>query len=80
MIADYMNLVHIHLTYRTVLFVVFFLHFLCINYINAKDISENLKRQGGFYSGVRPGAKYSRVLNTVASRLILSTQELFIWD
>ena len=36
---------------------------------NAKDISDNLKRQGGFIPGVRPGEHTKEFLNEIASRL-----------
>ena len=51
------------------LFVVFFAFFYASITFNAKDISENLERQGGFIPGVRPGASTAEFLNTVAGRL-----------
>ncbi len=51
------------------LFVVFFAYFYASITFNAKDISENLKKQGGFIPGVRPGASTANFLNEVASRL-----------
>ncbi len=53
----------------TFLFVVFFAYFYASIVFNAKDISENLKRQGGFIPGVRPGAATAEFLNETASRL-----------
>lgn len=55
----------------TFLFVVFFAYFYASIAFNAKDISENLKRQGGFIPGVRPGEHSAEFLNEVASRLTL---------
>jgi preprotein translocase subunit SecY len=49
--------------------VVFFSYFYASIAFNAKDISENLKRQGGFIPGVRPGESTVTFLNEVASRL-----------
>jgi preprotein translocase subunit SecY len=51
------------------LFVVFFAYFYASITFNAKDISENLKKQGGFIPGVRPGASTAEFLNETASRL-----------
>jgi len=51
------------------LFVVFFAFFYASITFNARDISENLKKQGGFIPGVRPGASTADFLNEVASRL-----------
>ncbi len=49
--------------------VIFFAYFYASIVFNAKDISENLKRQGGFIPGVRPGEATANFLNEVASRL-----------
>ncbi|MDR2081370.1 MAG: preprotein translocase subunit SecY [Campylobacteraceae bacterium] len=51
------------------LFVIFFAYFYASITFNAKDISENLKKQGGFIPGVRPGASTAEFLNETASRL-----------
>jgi len=53
----------------TFLFVIFFAYFYASIVFNAKDISENLKKQGGFIPGVRPGGSTADFLNEVASRL-----------
>ncbi|WP_331774642.1 preprotein translocase subunit SecY [Sulfurospirillum sp. 1612] len=53
----------------TFLFVIFFSYFYASIVFNAKDISENLKKQGGFIPGVRPGVHTADFLNDVASRL-----------
>ncbi len=49
--------------------VVFFAFFYASIVFNAKEIAENLKRQGGFIPGVRPGEPTAEYLNKVASRL-----------
>ncbi len=53
----------------TFLFVVFFAYFYASIVFNAKDIADNLKRQGGFIPGVRPGNSTAEFLNETASRL-----------
>ncbi len=53
----------------TFLFVVFFAYFYASIVFNAKDIADNLKRQGGFIPGVRPGESTALFLNETASRL-----------
>lgn len=53
----------------TFLLVMFFAFFYASIAFNAKDISDNLKRQGGFIPGVRPGEQTKEFLNEVASRL-----------
>jgi preprotein translocase subunit SecY len=54
------------------LFVVFFAFFYASIVFNAKDISENLKKQGGFIPGVRPGKSTADFINEVAGRLTTS--------
>jgi preprotein translocase subunit SecY len=49
--------------------VVFFSFFYASIAFNAKDIADNLKRQGGFIPGVRPGEQTKEFLNDVASKL-----------
>lgn len=56
----------------TFIFVIFFSYFYASIVFNAKDISENLKKQGGFIPGIRPGAGTANFLNEVASRLTFS--------
>ncbi|MCW1360800.1 preprotein translocase subunit SecY [Campylobacter sp. US33a] len=56
----------------TFLFVIFFAYFYASIVFNAKDISENLKKQGGFIPGIRPGEGTANYLNEIASRLTLS--------
>jgi len=53
----------------TFLMVIFFAFFYASIAFSAKDISDNLKRQGGFIPGVRPGEHTKEFLNEVASRL-----------
>jgi len=55
----------------TFIFVIFFAYFYASIVFNAKDISENLKKQGGFIPGVRPGESTALFLNEVAGRLTL---------
>jgi preprotein translocase subunit SecY len=56
----------------TFLFVMFFSYFYASIAFNAKDISENLKKQGGFIPGVRPGKSTELFVNEIASRLTFS--------
>lgn len=56
----------------TFFFVIFFAYFYASIVFNAKDISENLKKQGGFIPGMRAGQHTADYLNEVASRLTLT--------
>jgi len=57
--------------YHVLLFVlvIFFAYFYTSIVFNAKEIAENLKRQGGFIPGIRPGEQTIKFLNKVANRL-----------
>ncbi|PIF04752.1 MAG: preprotein translocase subunit SecY [Arcobacter sp.] len=68
-IADYLNPNSYTFNFFTFLFVVFFAYFYASITFNAKDISENLKKQGGFIPGISPGQGTQKLLNEVASRL-----------
>jgi len=59
------------LLYNVLMFVlvIFFAFFYASIQFNAKDIAENLKKQGGFIPGVRPGKQTQEFLNDVASKL-----------
>jgi len=67
--ADLMNPNSYFFNVFTFVFVVFFAYFYASITFNSKDISENLKRQGGFIPGVRPGSHTAEFLNETASRL-----------
>ncbi len=69
MISDYLNPNSYTFNLMTFLFVVFFAYFYASITFNAKDISENLKKQGGFIPGIRPGTGTAEFLNETASRL-----------
>lgn len=70
-IHDFLNPNSYLFNFLTFLLVIFFAYFYASITFNTKDISENLKRQGGFIPGVRPGESTAAYLNEVASRLTL---------
>ena len=70
-IHDFLNPNSYVFNVLTFLFVIFFAYFYASIVFNAKDISENLKKQGGFIPGVRPGESTALFLNEVAGRLTL---------
>ncbi|WP_221254051.1 preprotein translocase subunit SecY [Campylobacter sp. 19-13652] len=71
-IHDFLNPNSYLFNFLTFLLVIFFAYFYASITFNTKDISENLKRQGGFIPGVRPGESTANYLNEVAGRLTLS--------
>jgi len=68
-ISDFLNPNSYTFNFMMFLFVIFFAYFYASIVFNAKDIADNLKRQGGFIPGVRPGEHTAEFLNEVASRL-----------
>jgi len=71
-VADLLNPSHYFFNFLQFLFVVFFAFFYASIVFNAKDISDNLKRQGGFIPGVRPGESTKEFLNDTAGRLTVT--------
>jgi preprotein translocase subunit SecY len=71
-VADFLNPNHYFFNFLTFVFVVFFAFFYASIVFNAKDISDNLKRQGGFIPGVRPGESTKEFLNDTAGRLTIT--------
>jgi preprotein translocase subunit SecY len=69
MVADALKPGGIAFNIATFILVVFFAFFYASIVFNAKDIADNLKRQGGFIPGVRPGEHTKEFINTVASNL-----------
>jgi preprotein translocase subunit SecY len=69
MVADALKPGGIAFNVATFILVVFFAFFYASIVFNAKDIADNLKRQGGFIPGVRPGEHTKEFINTVASNL-----------
>ncbi len=51
--------------------IVFFCFFYTAVIFDPKDIAENLKKQGGFIPGIRPGDKTFEYIDTVLSRITL---------
>ena len=69
MVADALKPGGIVFTIATFILIVFFAYFYASIAFNAKDIADNLKRQGGFIPGVRPGEHTKEFINEVANRL-----------
>lgn len=55
-----------------VVLIFFFCYFYTAIIIDPKDMAENLKKNGGFVPGVRPGERTQEYIDTVLSRLTLS--------
>ena len=55
----------------TAVLIVFFTYFYTSIIFNPIDLAENLKKQGGFIPGVKPGAKTAEYIDYVLSRITL---------
>ncbi len=53
------------------LFIIFFTYFYTAIIFNPIDIADNLKRNGGFIPGIRPGRKTADFLDSVLTRITL---------
>ncbi|HEV7389792.1 MAG TPA: preprotein translocase subunit SecY [Gemmatimonadaceae bacterium] len=53
----------------TAILIVFFTYFYTSIIFNPVDIAENLKKQGGFIPGVKPGARTAEYIDHVVSRI-----------
>jgi preprotein translocase subunit SecY len=51
--------------------ILFFTYFYTSIIFNPVDVAENLRKQGGFVPGVKPGAKTAEYIDTVLSRITL---------
>ena len=68
-ISDFLHPGSYFFNFMTFSFVIFFAFFYASITFNAKDIADNLKRQGGFIPGIRTGEATKLFLNETASRL-----------
>ena len=55
-----------------VVLIFFFCYFYTAIIIDPKDMAENLKKNGGFVPGIRPGERTQEYIDTVLSRMTLS--------
>ena len=58
--------------YNVLYVVLIFCYFYTAIIIDPKDMAENLKKNGGFVPGIRPGERTQEYIDTVLSRLTLS--------
>ena len=63
---------HIVYTLMYALLIIFFCYFYTAIVFNPKDISDNLKKYGGFIPGIRPGTPTTEFLDFVMTRITLA--------
>lgn len=68
------GLVRGHLLYTVVyaLLIIFFCYFYTAIVFNPVDLSENMKKYGGFIPGIRPGASTTEFLDYIMTRITLA--------
>ena len=63
---------HIAYTLIYALLIIFFCYFYTAIVFNPKDISDNMKKYGGFIPGIRPGEPTTEFLDFVMTRITLA--------
>ena len=69
--AEYFNTTSVWYVVTSAVLIVFFAYFYTSIIFNPVDLAENLKKQGGFIPGVKPGQKTSEYIDHVLSRITL---------
>ena len=70
-LADYFNVTSPVYLVSSAVLIVFFAYFYTSIIFNPVDLAENLKKQGGFIPGVKPGAATADYIDDVLSRITL---------
>jgi preprotein translocase subunit SecY len=60
----------LYMTFYT-LMIIFFTYFYTAIIFNPTDVAENMKRQGGFIPGIRPGTKTADYIDRILTRITL---------
>lgn len=70
-ISSYFN--YTSLTYSLIygLMIVFFTYFYTAIAFNPQDVAENMKKQGGFVPGIRPGKQTSEFIDNILTKITL---------
>ncbi len=69
--AEYFNTTSIWYVVTSAVLIIFFAYFYTSIIFNPVDLAENLKKQGGFIPGVKPGAATADYIDDVLSRITL---------
>ena len=70
-IAEYLNPGTTLYYVLSAILILFFTYFYTSIIFNPVDIAENLKKQGGFIPGVKPGAKTAEYIDDIVSKVTL---------
>lgn len=70
-VASYFNYTSITYSIIYALIIVFFTYFYTAIAFNPQDVAENMKKQGGFIPGVRPGKATSEFIDNILTKITL---------
>src|SRR6059058_3368507 len=68
-LAEYFNTTSPLYVLTNAVLIIFFAYFYTAIIFNPVDLAENLKKQGGFVPGVKPGAKTAEYIDQVVTRI-----------
>jgi len=71
-IVDFLNPGHIVYNLIYVIFIIFFCFFYTAVHFNPVEVADNMKRQGGFIPGIRPGKNTAEFIDRVLTRITFS--------
>lgn len=70
-LAGYFDMTSYVYSFFFALLIIFFTYFYTAIAFNPKDVSDNMKRQGGFIPGVRPGKPTSDYIDNILTKITL---------
>jgi preprotein translocase subunit SecY len=76
--SEFMQTVAVYFQYRSVTYsviyaimIIFFTFFYTAIAFNPKDVADNMKKQGGFIPGIRPGKQTSEFIDNILTKITL---------
>ncbi|MDX9924040.1 MAG: preprotein translocase subunit SecY [Ignavibacteriaceae bacterium] len=70
-IAGYFNYTSLVYAFIYALMIIFFTYFYTAIAFNPQDVAENMKKQGGFIPGIRPGKQTSEFIDNILTKITL---------
>lgn len=70
-VAEYFNYTSWFYSFIYALMIIFFTYFYTAIAFNPKDVADNMKKQGGFIPGVRPGKPTSDFIDNILTKITL---------
>ncbi|MCK9282368.1 MAG: preprotein translocase subunit SecY [Melioribacteraceae bacterium] len=70
-IAGYFNYTSLVYAFIYAIMIIFFTYFYTAIAFNPQDVAENMKKQGGFIPGIRPGKQTSEFIDNILTKITL---------